>query len=62
MGNVVTALIGAFVGVGAIYFGANFHIGDWIVNGSWAYVGSAVCGALVAILLRYFVRKEYGLP
>ncbi len=61
MDNAIAALIGALIGIGAIYFGAHFHIGDWVVDGPWAYVGSALSGALIALLVRYAIGKNYGL-
>jgi hypothetical protein len=57
----ITALIGALLGVPAIYFGLSFHVGTWHIDGPWAYVGSAISGALVACLVQYAVRKNYGL-
>jgi hypothetical protein len=58
----ITALVGALVGAGGIYFGLRFHIGDWFIDGPWAYACSALGGALVALLVRYAIRKDYGLP
>lgn len=56
----VTALVGALLGASAIVFGLQFHIGTWYAEGPWAYAGSAVGGALLALVVRYAIGKEYG--
>jgi uncharacterized membrane protein YeaQ/YmgE (transglycosylase-associated protein family) len=54
MSNAIVALIGAVVGVALIYFGLNFHIGQWVIND--AYIPSAVAGSIVALLVKYLLR------
>ncbi len=62
MDKMITALIGAALGLGAIWFGLRLHFGSWYVDGPWGYVGAALCGALVALLLRHALRRELGWP
>jgi hypothetical protein len=60
MDKAITALVGALIGVIAIWGGMRFHIGSWYVDGSWAYVASAVTLALVALVVRWTLRKQFG--
>ena len=60
MGKVMIALVDALLGVGAIWLGLRFHFGSWYIDGPLGYVGAALAGAVVAIVLRYAVRKEFG--
>jgi len=62
MSEAITALIGAAFGIGAIRLGMRLHFGSWYIDGPWGYVGAAVAGALVALLARYAIRKEFGWP
>jgi hypothetical protein len=54
------ALAGACLGVLALAAGLHLHFGAVVVDGLWGYIGSAVIGALLALVIRYAVRKEYG--
>ena len=56
MSNVVVALVGAVVGLFLIYFGLNFHIGQWFIGGNEAYIPAAIGGAALALLIRYLLR------
>jgi hypothetical protein len=56
MPNVVVALVGAVVGLLLIYLGLNFHIGQWFISGSAAYIPAAIGGGAVALLIRYLLR------
>jgi hypothetical protein len=58
MNKMVTALIGAVLGLAAIWMGFNFHMGPWIIDGPWATLGAAVGGAIVALIMRYAIGKE----
>jgi hypothetical protein len=62
MDKVITAIIAAALGLSAIWFGLRLHFGSWYVDGPSGYVGAAVCGALVALLVRRAMRKELGWP
>jgi hypothetical protein len=59
---VVTAAIGALLGLVAIRLGMRLHFGDWYIDGYWGYVGAAIAGAFVALLVRWAMRKEIGWP
>jgi hypothetical protein len=61
MGKVITAVVGALIGLGAVR-GLRFHFGSWYIDGPWGYVGAAVSGALVALVVRYAMRRELGWP
>jgi hypothetical protein len=50
------ALVGAVVGLLLIYFGLNFHIGQWFISGNAAYIPAAIGGAAMALLIRYLLR------
>jgi len=50
------------LGIGAIRLGMRMHFGSWYIDGAWGYVGAAVAGAVVALLIRYAIRKEFGWP
>jgi len=52
MDKTVTALIGGVLGIGAIRLGMRMHFGSWYIDGAWGYVGAAVAGAVVALLIR----------
>jgi hypothetical protein len=56
MSNLVVALVGAVVGLLLIYFGLNFHIGQWFISGNAAYIPAAIGGAAMALLIRYLLR------
>jgi hypothetical protein len=56
MSNVVVALVGAVVGLLFIYFGLNFHIGQWFISGNEAYIPAAIGGGATALLIRYLLR------
>jgi hypothetical protein len=56
MSNLVIASVGAGVGLLLIYFGLNFHIGQWFISGNAAYIPAAIGGAIVALLIRYLLR------
>jgi hypothetical protein len=62
MDKAITALIGAALGIGGIRLGMRLHFGSWYIDGPWGYVGAAVVGALIALLVRYAIRKELGWP
>ena len=62
MDKTVTALIGGVLGIGAIRLGMRMHFGSWYIDGAWGYVGAALAGAVVALLIRYAIRKELGWP
>ena len=62
MDRLVTALIGAVAGPCAIRLGMRLHFGSWYVDGPWGYIGAAVAGALVALLIRWTMRRELGSP
>jgi len=62
MDKVITALIGGALGLGAVWLGMRLHFGAWYIDGPWGYVGAAVGGALIALLVRYAMRKEFGWP
>jgi hypothetical protein len=62
MDKVVTALVGGAFGLGAIRLGMRLHFGSWYVDGAWGYAGAAVAGALVALFVRWALRKEFGWP
>jgi hypothetical protein len=57
MSNMIIALLGAVMGLLSIYFGLNFHIGQWFIGGSAAYIPAAIGGAAVALLIRYLLRN-----
>ena len=59
MSNLVIASIGAAAGLLLIYFGLNFHIGQWFVSGNAAYLPAAIGGAAVALLIRYLLRSGF---
>ena len=56
MSNLIIASVGAVVGLLLIYFGLNFHIGQWFISGNEAYIPAAICGAAMALLIRYLLR------
>jgi hypothetical protein len=56
MSNLVVALVGAVVGLLLIYFGLNFHIGQWFISGNAAYIPAAIGGTAMALLIRYLLR------
>jgi hypothetical protein len=56
MSNLVIALVGAGMGLFPIYFGLNFHIGQWFIAGNAAYIPAAIGGAAMALLIRYLLR------
>jgi hypothetical protein len=56
MPNLVIASVGAGVGLFLIYFGLNFHIGQWFISGNEAYILAAIGGAAMALLIRYLLR------
>jgi hypothetical protein len=62
MDKTVTALMGGVLGIGAIRLGMRLHFGSWYIDGAWGYVGAAVAGAVVALLIRCAMRKEFGWP
>ena len=62
MDKTIAALIGGVLGIGAIRLGMRMHFGSWYIDGAWGYVGAAVAGAVVALLIRYAMRKEFGWP
>jgi hypothetical protein len=62
MDKVITALIGGALGLGAVWLGMRLNFGAWYIDGPWGYVGAAVGGALIALLVRYAMRKEFGWP
>jgi uncharacterized membrane protein YeaQ/YmgE (transglycosylase-associated protein family) len=62
MSHAVTAIVGAIIGLAAIWFGLREHFGTWYIDGVWGYVGAAITGALVALVVRAAVSKEFGWP
>lgn len=60
MSHAVTAIVGAIAGLAAIWFGLRLHFGTWYVDGTWGYVGAAITGALIALVIRSAVGKEFG--
>jgi hypothetical protein len=56
MSNLVIASVGAGLGLLSIYFGLNFHIGQWFIGGNAAYIPAAIGGAAIALLIRYLLR------
>ena len=56
----IYAALGAIGGMLLIYMGLNFHIGSTIYQGVPAYIGAACGGAVVVLIVRYAVRKQYG--
>jgi hypothetical protein len=56
MSNLVMASVGAGVGLFLIYFGLNFHIGQWFISGNAAYIPAAIGGAAMTLLIRYLLR------
>lgn len=56
MSKIVVGLVGAVLGLSAIYFGLNFHIGQWFISGSAAYIPAALGGAASALLVQYLLR------
>jgi hypothetical protein len=62
MDKAITALIGAALEIGAIRLGMRLHFGSWYIDGPWGYVGAAVVGVLIALLVKCSIRKEFGWP
>ena len=62
MDKAIAALIGAALEIGAIRLGMRLHFGSWYIDGPWGYVGAAVVGVLIALLVRCSIRKEFGWP
>jgi hypothetical protein len=62
MDKAIAGLIGAALGIGAIRLGMRLHFGSWYIDGPWGYVGAAVVGVLIALLVRCAIRKEFGWP
>jgi hypothetical protein len=62
MSRAVTAIVGAIIGLAAISFGFREHFGTWYIDGVWGYAGAAITGALVALVVRAAVSKEFGWP
>jgi hypothetical protein len=62
MQTIITAAVGAAIGVAAILLGLRFHMGDWYVDGVWGYIGAALAGALVALIVGAVMRRELGWP
>lgn len=60
MANILTALVGAIFGYAVVWLGFTIHAGSFIIDGPWANVVSAVTGAVVALLIKYAISKEYG--
>ena len=48
MSHAVAAIVGAIIGLAAIWFGLREHFGTWYTDGVGGYVGAAITGALVA--------------
>jgi hypothetical protein len=59
MSKIVTALIGSGLALIALWFGLRFHFGSWYIEGVWSYVGSAVVGAIIALIVRDVLRKHF---
>jgi hypothetical protein len=62
MQTVIAALIGAALGVLAVWLGLRFHIGSWFFDGITGYAGAAIGGAFVAIVVRYALSRTFGWP
>jgi hypothetical protein len=62
MSHAATAIVGAIIGLAAIGFGLRVHFGTSYIDGVWGYVGAAITGALVALVIRAAVSKEFGWP
>ena len=62
MDKAIAGLIGAALGIGAIRLGMRLHFGPSYIDGPWGYVGAAVVGVLIALLVRCAIRKEFGWP
>ena len=62
MDKAIAALSGAALEIGAIRLGMRLHFGSWYIDGPWGYVGAAVVGVLIALLVRCSIRKEFGWP
>jgi hypothetical protein len=43
-----------------VVIGPRFHIGPIFFDGLVGYIGSAIAGALAAVLIRWTIRKEWG--
>jgi hypothetical protein len=54
---VSVALIGAAIGGLVILLGGHFHVGSWFVSGTQAYIPSMIAGAIIALLIRYLLRR-----
>ncbi len=60
MANIITALLGAIIGLAAIWLGFTIHIGSWFIEGPWGAAASAVTGAALALIIKYAISREYG--
>jgi hypothetical protein len=56
----LAGLIGAIGGAAIVASGPRFHVGSIFFDGLAGYVGAAVAGALVAVLIGWALRKELG--
>jgi len=59
--TIAYAIAGAILGALLVTVtGLRFHIGSWFFDGPAGMIGAACAGALIVLLVRYFVRLQYG--
>ena len=61
MSTILSAFLGAIAGVLLAMLGLRFHIGSWFLDGVAGTIAAALAGAVMAVIVRLAIRRQYGL-